>query len=209
MRIADLLSPDRLAAAGVSRPVAAKHSAPLIAAAQRFDISTPRRAAAFLGQCMHETDGLTKFEENLNYSTPARILEVFGRRVSGPAAAAALAGKPQALANTVYAGRFGNGDAASGDGWRYRGRGGGHLTFRDNYRDAGEALGRPYVEQPELVALPDDAALTFGWYWSTRGCNKMADAWDIAGITRAINPGMAGADRRVFLSQRALQAMQA
>lgn len=203
-----LLTVDNLIEAGVSVTLAKMHSAPLMEAAQRFDINTVRRAAAFLGQCLHETAGLTAFEENLRYTSADRIVQVFPSRVRTAAEAAPLVRNPQALANRVYANRFGNGNEASGDGWRYRGRGGGHLTFRDNYRDAGRALSRPYEDEPGLVALPRDAALTFGWFWATRGCSAAADRWDLRAVTRAINPGMASQQHRVQLSERALKALQ-
>lgn len=156
---------------------------------------------------MHETQGLTAFEENLYYSRPERILEIFRSRVKTMAEAAAIAKNPQALANKVYSGRYGNGDEASGDGWRYRGRGAGHLTFKDNYAGAGKALGQAYVYAPEMVSEPKHAALTFAWYWETRGCNAMADTWGITAITKAINPGMAGANERAALCGLALECM--
>ncbi len=201
------LSVDVLIESGVSVTAAKLHAPALSDAADKFGINTQRRAAAFVGQCMHETAGLTEFEENLRYTSPQRIAEIFKSRVPSVSAALPLVRNAQALANRVYAGRYGNGDEASGDGWRYRGRGGGHLTFRANYRDAGLALGRPYEAEPGLVAQPADAAMTFAWFWSNRGCNEMADAWNLRGITKAINPGMAGYESRVELSNKALQAM--
>jgi putative chitinase len=203
-----LLTVDNLIEAGVSVTLAKAHSQALIEAAQRFEINTVRRAAAYLGQCLHETAMLTAFEENLRYTSAQRIMQVFPSRVRTLAEATSLVRNPQALANFVYANRFGNGSVASGDGWRYRGRGGGHLTFRGNYRDAGRALSRPYEAEPELVALPRDAALTFGWFWATRGCNSAADRWDLRDVTRAINPGMASQQHRVQLSEKALKALQ-
>lgn len=205
--IAAYFSTQALIAAGVNPTSAKTHATWLADAAVRFRINTPRRAAAFLGQCMHETQGLTAFEENLYYSRPERILEIFRSRVKTMAEAAAIAKNPQALANKVYSGRYGNGDEASGDGWRYRGRGAGHLTFKDNYAGAGKALGQAYVYAPEMVSEPKHAALTFAWYWETRGCNAMADTWGITAITKAINPGMAGANERAALCGLALECM--
>jgi putative chitinase len=213
-----LLSVDNLIEAGVAVSASKAHAQFLAEAATRFDINTAQRAAAFLGQCMHETAGLTEFEENLRYTSPERVAAIFRTafdmdrdRVVDPEEiefAKSYVRNPQALANRVYANRFGNGDEASGDGWRYRGRGGGHLTFKANYQDAGVALSRPYVDQPELVAQPRDAALTFAWFWATRGCNAAADRWDLRAVTRAINPGMAAHDHRVQLCTAALRAMQ-
>jgi putative chitinase len=203
-----IITPELLASAGVQPDLARLHAPHLAEAAGRYGISTRERVAAFVGQLLHETVLLRQMEENLDYRTAARVVLVFGaRRVGGLAGATELVRQPERLANRVYGGRYGNGDEASGDGWRYRGRGAGHLTFRANYRDAGTALGRPYEQQPELVALPADAALTFGWFWSTRNCNAAADRWDIASITRAINPGRAGANERWELCSGVLSCM--
>lgn len=204
----NLFTVDNLVEAGISVTAAKVHAGYLAVAAERFAINTPRRAAAFLGQCAHETQMLTEFEENLRYSSAERIALIFKSRVPTLSDAIPLVRNPQALANRVYSGRFGNGDEASGDGWRYRGRGAGHLTFKDNYAAAGKALAQPYVYTPEIVSQPQHAALTFAWFWSSRDCNAMADAWDIRGVTRAINPGMAGVNERAALCGTALAAME-
>lgn len=190
-------------------PTAAKTHAPFMqAACTRFGITSPAAQAAFIGQCLHETQMLTAFEENLFYSRPERVLEIFKSRVTSLAQAQTLVRNPKALANTVYANRYGNGDAASGDGWTYRGRGGGHLTFRAQYAEAEAALGRPYEAQPDLVAQPEDAALTFAWYFSKRGCIPLAEAWNIDGVTAKINPGMAAAAERRQLCNAAAEAFK-
>ncbi|WP_367184181.1 glycoside hydrolase family 19 protein, partial [uncultured Azohydromonas sp.] len=101
-----------------------------------------------------------------------------------------LIGAPQLLANTVYAGRYGNGDVASGDGWRYRGRGLIRLLGRAAYRDAGAALGRPYEQEPELVARPQEACLVAAWLWHQRGLNELADQLQVDAIARHVRePG--------------------
>lgn len=191
-----MITVERLIDAGISPAAAKLHAPHLQAAADRFQICTPARQAAFVGQAGHETAGFTAFEENLRYRDPERIHKIFSRSVTSVSLAQRFVLKPQELANFVYANKYGNGDVASGDGWRYRGRGAGHLTFKANYADAAEALGRPYVEHPELVAEPEDAALTFAWYWHTRKCNLLADAWHIDSITAQINPARAGAADR-------------
>lgn len=110
------------------------------------------------------------------YRTPEHICATWPERVPDPAHAERLVGAPQLLADTVYSGCWGNGDAASGDGWRYRGRGLIRLLGRKTYRDAGAALGRPYEQQPDLVARTQDACLTAAWLWHERGLNELADA---------------------------------
>lgn len=186
----------QLIASGVEPTLARLYAEPLIVAFQWFDITTPARQAAFVAQMMHETRKFAAFEEDLYYRRPERLMAMWPRRFNGYGDAAKFLRNPKGLANRVYANRFGNGDEASGDGWRYRGRGGFHLTFHDNYAAAATALGRPYVEQPELVALPEDACLTAAHYWTTRDMNPLADTAQFDEITRRINPAMAGADDR-------------
>jgi len=107
----------------------------------------------------------------------------------------------------VYAGRLGNGDEASGDGWRFRGRGLKQLTGRYNYTQAALALGQPYVERPDLVAEPGGACLTAAWFWSQHGCNTFADSSQWDAITRVVNgPGMLQAFERRQYSNDGVRA---
>ena len=146
-----------------------------------------KRKAAFLAHCSVESSGFTRLQENLFYTTPERIIQVFPSRVKSLAAAKLLTRNPQALANTVYAGKLGNGSISSGDGWRYAGKGLFQLTGRDNYAEASKALGEPYVEKPELLLEPEHAALTAAWFWTKTGCNEAIDRGDFASTTRRIN----------------------
>jgi putative chitinase len=197
----------QLVAAGVQPTQAKVFADPLSAACALFDISSRVRLAAFVAQCVHESTGFARLEENLFYTTPARIRKMWPTRVTTEAAAAPLCRNPEALANTVYALRNGNGDPASGDGWRFRGRGLFQLTGRHNYADAALELNRPYIEKPELVAQPSDACLTAAWYWHTNKLNLLADASNTKAITWAINgPALAGLDERKQLFERALLA---
>lgn len=187
-----------LVAAGLHPTQARQFEGPLTAACARFDINTPARLAGFIAQCRVESDDFRRLEESLAYRTPERLRAVFPSRVPSLADAADLVrAGPQAIANRVYAGKGGNGPEASGDGWRYRGRGVLQLTLRDNYADAQAALGRPYLTQPDLVAQPDDACLVAAWYWHTIKGNMLADSAQWDAITRAINgPAMLHADLR-------------
>lgn len=178
---------DELIACGVPPTAAKTFAAPLVEAFERFGISTPRRQAAFVAQAMHESARFSVLEENLHYSTPERVRAVFPSRVLSLDAARPLVRNPQALANRVYSDRLGNGSEASGDGWRFRGRGIFQLTGRSNYEAAARALDAPYDTQPNLVAQPLHAALTAGWFWDRGRLNGLADDGDIDGITRAIN----------------------
>ena len=204
-----ILDLGRLIAAGVAPTQARIFAEPLAAACERFEINTPARIAAFLGQCYVESWGFTVLEENLNYRTPERLRQVFPTRVPSVADAAVLCkAGPRAIANRVYHSRLGNGNEASGDGWAFRGRGIKQLTARTNYTNAALALGRPYVEQPDLVALPEDACLTGAWYWHVAKCNALADAWAIEAITAAVNgpAKLKLAERRSF-SDDAVRAL--
>jgi putative chitinase len=188
----------QLVAAGIAPTQARLFADPLSAACQAHGINTPARIAAFVAQCAHESAGFTALEESLYYRTPERIRAMWPTRVPSLADAAALCRNPQALANRVYAGRNGNGDPASGDGWRYRGRGLIQITGRANYRAVTTSATRDYEARPELLAQPLDACLTAAAWWAARGLNALADGSQIDAITRAVNgPAMAGAaDRR-------------
>lgn len=176
-----------LIASGVTPTVAKVAGEPLQAAMALHAIDTPERIAAFLGQLFVESDMLTRLEENLMYTTPERLCAVWPSRFKTVESAKPYVRNPQKLANFVYANRNGNGPEASGQGWAYRGSGYIQLTGFSNFSRAAEATGRPYVNYPELVRQPSDAALTAAWYWQTNGCNELADAGNIDGITRAIN----------------------
>jgi putative chitinase len=187
----------QLIAAGVPPTAARVFLEPLNATFDRFGISTPERQAAFLAQALHESSDFSELEENLYYTSPARVLAVFPSRVPNLDIALLLVRNPEALANRVYADRLGNGDEASGDGWRYRGRGIFQLTGKENYLRAMLSLDRDYLLHPELVAQPEDAALTAGWYWDSNELNAWADLKQIDRITKAINgPAMLGARER-------------
>ncbi len=197
-----------LIAAGVQPTQARIFAEPLAAACARFEITSPARVAGFLAQCRVESADFTRLEENLNYTRAERILQIFPSRVKSLDDAARLVRNPRAMANRVYAGKIGNGDEASGDGWRFRGRGLKQLTGRANYADAAEALGRPYLEHPDLVAQPVDACLTAAWFWHAAKGNLLADSAQWDAITRAVNgPGMLQADLRRQYAEEALQVL--
>ena len=203
-----MITLQQLVDCGIDRDVAGQFELPLDAAMTAFTINTSKRAAAFLAQAAHESIGFTRLQENLSYSTPERLMEVFKGRFTGLADAAQYLRQPEKLANRVYANRLGNGDTSSGDGWRFRGRGLFQLTGRANYMAAGDGLGTDYKANPDLVAEPPDAAFTAAWYWAVGNLNAMADLGQIDTITRRINgPAMLGADERRAMYQRFLQVL--
>jgi putative chitinase len=160
---------------------------------EKYDINSKERIAAFLANAIHETGGLRAFEENLNYSEKG-LLATFSRRITKEEAVE-LARKPEQIANKVYGGRNGNKDV--GDGWKYRGRGIFQTTFKDNYSKVSKALGKDFVNNPELLSKPPYAALSAGVYWNSNNLNVLADKGDILGITKKINGGTNGLEDRI------------
>lgn len=199
-----LITIPALIAAGIAPTQARQFDAALSLACDRFGIKRPVELAAFVAQCAHESADFTRLEESLYYTTPERIRAMWPSRVPDLATAARLCRNPKDLANRVYANRGGNRDMASGDGWRYRGRGLIQLTLRDNYGAAARDLREPYLEQPDLLVQPAHAALTAAWFFVRAGCLALAD--DIAAVTRRINPAMAGINDRRQRFQQAVQA---
>lgn len=166
---------------------AAAHADALEQARLASTVDNVRRLCAFLGQVSVETAGLTLMEENLNYRNPERLDALFSK-VKGTADARALIAKgPQAIANRVYADRLGNGDEASGDGWRFRGSGYKQLTGRVNYRDMGKLVGLDLENHPDWVRVNPTAAKVAFAFWDARNCSPLADTGDIEGITERIN----------------------
>lgn len=197
-----MITAAQLVACGIGPTQAKAFAEPLEQTCDLYEIKTTRRVAAFIAQCAHETQMFVHLEESLFYREPARIMSMF-RNVKSLDQARELVGKPEALANVAYANRNGNGNEASGDGHRFRGRGCIQLTGRNNYTAAALKLAEPYIEKPDLVAEPGDACLTAGWFWDRNGLNRLADLGDTDGITRAINgSAMAGAQERRDLFAR-------
>lgn len=203
-----MITIQQLIASGIAPTQAAMFAAPLNAACDRFDINTPARIAAFVGQIMVESTAFMHTEENLFYSDPARIAQVFPHEFASAAVAAPYARNPSALGARAYAGKNGNGDESSGDGYTYRGRGLLQVTGRENYADAANGLAHDYLNSPDLVSLPADACLTAGWFWHTNKLNALADAGAIDAITRAVNgSAMRDANLRRQFTSEALQAL--
>lgn len=203
-----MITAAQLIAVGIKPVVADNFAEDLQRACDIYAINTQARRAAFVAQCAVESMNFTALEEALSYRTPDRILQVFQRLRPLPMTRTTrMVRNPEALANAAYANVNGNGDEASGDGWKYRGRGLIQLTGRTNYAHAGDGLSRPYIDQPDLVMHPEDACLTAGWFWSTHDLNEFADVSDIDGITRRINgPAMREAALRRDMFTRAMAA---
>jgi putative chitinase len=168
---------------------------PLNETFERFDISTPIRQACFIGQAAHESGNFKKLQEGLSYSAE-RLMVIWPKRFPTLEIAQKYARNEKALANNVYANRMGNRDEASGDGYRFSGKGLFQLTGHANFYHAGQALDVDLVMQPELVLTPKYAALTAGWFWSTQKLNQFADARDYKTMCKRINGGFIGLEDR-------------
>lgn len=180
-------------------------AAPMSVACARFGIDTPVRLAAFLSQCAHESGGFLKREEDLSYRAE-RLMKVWPKRFPNIGLARQYARMPEKLANNVYASRMGNGDPASGDGWRFRGRGFKQLTGRNNYTAFADAIGRPLSEMPDYIATDEGGCMSAGWFWSSNKLNRFADARDIRTLTERINGGLLGLPERTALFTAACRA---
>jgi putative chitinase len=182
------------------------HADALESARKESSVNTPRRLCHFMGQVFVETAGFTVLEENLNYKNPERLDMVFSA-VKGTVDAQALIAKgPQAIANRVYASRLGNGDEASGDGWRYRGSGYKQLTGRSNFRAIGALVKMDLEGRPELAREPAAAARIAFAFWDACKCSPMADAGDVDAITEKVNgPAKLGLAERREATIRAME----
>lgn len=172
---------------------------PLIqAAVDKFELKTPLRLAHFLAQCGHESGGFRVTRENLNYSVEG-LTKIFPKYFPTVEVATPYAKQPEKIANKVYANRMGNGDEASGDGFKFRGRGYIQLTGKDNYKAFGASIQQDLTAKPDAVAT-DYAMLSAAWFFHKNGLHKIADegADDVVvqKITKRVNGGTIGlADR--------------
>jgi putative chitinase len=165
------------------------------------EINTPLRAAHFLAQAAHESGGFKFKSENLNYSKES-LLKVFPKYFTA-ASAEGYHRQPEKIASRVYANRMGNGDEASKDGWKYKGRGYIQLTGKDNYKAFSEWAKEPTIlSNPDQVADDKYAGLSAIWFWNKNGLSKIADTDNLRDdktlikITSRVNGGTHGlADR--------------
>lgn len=172
----------------------------------RYEIDTPLRIAHFLAQVLHESTFMRRTVENMNYSA-AGLRDTFRAHFTA-AEAARYARKPAQIGNRAYANRLGNGDEASGDGYRYRGRGLIQLTGKDNYRAFSRWCGEDVVAAPDAVANRY-AVHCAVYFWTTKALNALADIDDVTAVTRAVNGGLNGLAERMQILDHARQALAA
>lgn len=176
-----------------------------------YDINTPRRIAAFVAQCAHESGGFMVLKENLNYRA-ATLRKIWPNHFKTDAIAndyAQRLNKQMHIANRAYANRMGNGDESSGDGWRFCGRGLIQLTGRNNYQAFADSLEMNINDVPEYLGTFEGAAQSACWFWESNNLNRFADRGDIKGLTKAINGGFIGLEDRIKHYNHALHIMGA
>jgi putative chitinase len=176
-----------------------------------YDINTPRRMAAFVAQCAHESGGFMVLKENLNYKA-ASLRKIFPKYFPNDQIAQEYASKPnkqEAIANRIYANRMGNGDEASGDGFRYCGRGLIQLTGKSNYQSFADSLEMRVEDVPEYLATFEGAAQSACWFWESNNLNQWADKGDILTLTKRINGGVIGLEDRIKHYEHALHVIGA
>jgi len=164
-----------------------------------YGIDTPQRVAAFLAQCAHESGNFVFLKENLNYRA-ASLRKIFPKYFPDDAIAnqyASLPNKAEAIANRIYANRMGNGDEASGDGYRYCGRGLIQLTGRNNYEAFADSIESTPEEVSEYLQTFEGAVQSACWFWESNNLNQFADTDDIKTMTRRINGGFIGLEDRI------------
>jgi len=187
-------------------PAAAEKWTPYLNMAMlKYDINTPQRQAMFLAQVAHESANFRATVENFNYSAEG-LRKTFGKYFD-ETSAQEYARDPERIANRAYANRMGNGDEASGDGWRFRGRGLIQLTGRTNYALYSLQNANNALIEPESVGRIELASDSAGWFWSTNRLNQLSDTGDIRAVTRRVNGGFNGLDDRQVKYERLLDVL--
>lgn len=162
----------------------------------KYEINTPARIAGFVAQCGHESQNFKTLEENLNYSAEGLNRTFPKYFVKAGRDAQAYHRQPEKIANVVYANRMGNGDTASGEGWKFRGRGVIQLTGKDNYSRFAKYVGKSIDDTIEYLKTKQGALESACWFWKTNGLNEIADSGDIVAMTKRINGGTIGLEDR-------------
>jgi len=171
-----------------------------------YDINTPQRIAGFLAQCAHESGGFRAIKENLNYR-PETLSKVWPRLFPADIAQQ-YAHNQEAIANRAYANRMGNGDEASGDGFRFCGRGLIQITGKTNYQAFADSLQMDINDIPAYLATFEGAAQSACWFWEANNLNELADKGDVLGLTKKINGGTLGLNERQQHTANAHQVLQ-
>ncbi len=175
----------------------------------KFGIVTPARVAGFVAQCQHESGDFTVLQENLNYGWKG-LRGLFGKYFPTDELAKQYERKPELIANKIYASRMGNGNEASGDGWKFRGRGILQITGRSNYTQCSRDLfgDDTLANDPDLVRTPEYAIITACWFWYKNQLNAICDTGDIVLLSKRINGGTIGLEDRIKHWNEALDVFE-
>jgi putative chitinase len=175
----------------------------------KFGIVTPARVAGFISQCQHESLDFTILTENLNYGAKG-LMTIFKKYYPNEALAKAHERKPELIANRVYGGRMGNGPEASGDGFKFRGRGLVQLTGRSNYTQCSRDLFGDdcLVDDPDLLLNPEWAVLSACWFWHKNKLNDICDRGDVVLLSKRINGGTIGLADRIHHWNKCLELFE-
>lgn len=172
-----------------------------------YEINTPQRVAAFVAQCAHESGGFRFLQENLNYRAES-LVKTWPRHFPTVDIAKQYQRKPERIANRAYANRMGNGDEASGDGWRYLGRGLIQLTGKNNYTFFAASIGVEDMEEcAEYLGTFEGAVQSACFFWEQNKLNQWADNGDIVTMSKRINGGTIGMDDRIMKYNKALKIL--
>jgi putative chitinase len=195
-----MMTNEQLAALGID----SKWLEPLEDTFAKYEINTPQRQAAFIGQCAHESGNFKTIQENLNYSAEG-LMKTWPSRFATKEIADQYARQPAKIAGKVYNGRLGN--TSEEEASKYLGRGLIQLTGKENYGNCGLAIGVDLLADPTLLLDPRYAALSAGWFWNKKGLNSLADSGDIETMTKRINGGLIGLDDRKAKIAKAEQVL--
>jgi putative chitinase len=179
--------------------VLGQYAPPLNDVMNYYEMDSPQRIAGFLSQIIHESGAFNLTKENLNYSADG-LRKTFGKYFPTMELANQYARQPEKIANRVYANRMHNGDEASGDGYRFCGRGLIQITGRENYTKFAAALDMSLDSCVMYMETPEGACSSAGWFWDTNQLNTYCDSGDFITLTKRINGGTNGLDdrRRVY-----------
>jgi putative chitinase len=184
-----------------------KYALSLHETAEYYDMYVnKKRAAAFLAQIAHESGGFNFVKENLNYSAKG-LMGTFKKYFPNEAIAKQYERQPEKIANRVYANRMSNGDEASGDGYKFCGRGLIQLTGRANYTKFSQDLGISLDETVKYLETPEGAVSSAGWFWDQNNLNQWCDKDDFVTLTKRINGGTIGLEDRKHHYEIALKAL--
>lgn len=173
-----------------------------------YDINTPLRIAAFMGECYVESNGFREIQENLNYRAESLHI-TWPKHFPTIEIAEQYQHKPEAIANRAYAGRMGNGDEASGDGWKYHGRGLIQLTGKENYQEFCDSTQMSIDDAPAYLETFDGAVVSACYFWQKHNLNEYADCGNIDEISHIVNGGSLGESERKQHYENARQILGA